>query len=75
MTGMGRDAVSLMTAPVMVTAVTKVSAYRSPPQQCPGTAGQAAGQRNNQGFIFIEILKNVIAISGSLATIASSNPH
>ena len=69
--GLARGAVLLTTVPLMVTAVIKVSADRSSPQQCPGTASQAAEQRNNQGFIFLEIQKNATAILVSLATIAS----
>ena len=41
--GLERDAVSLRIVPLMLTVVIKVSAYRSPPQQCPGTACLEAG--------------------------------
>ena len=71
MSGLARDAVLLTTVPLMVTAVIKVSADRSSPPQCPGTASQAAGQRDNQAFIFLEIPKNATAILVSLATTAS----
>ena len=41
--GLERDAASLRIVPLMLTVVIKVSAYRSPPQQCPGTACLEAG--------------------------------